>query len=165
MTVAVVFFAVIAMVQAVPVRPVKVAVPVPVVDGVTAFPLMVNVLVTDWPVPPDHVTVHPVKVTLDAAGLVMGVGGARTVTLFVTAPLALVVVMTTFQAPVAPPVRPVKVAEPAARVEGGCGVPLIAKVLVVAVPLPPVQFKVNPLAVMAVAVRPVMGVGGASTVS
>jgi len=62
-----------------PVRPVNVAVPVLVDAGVTADPLIVNVLVTALPdpvpTPPDHVTVNPVVVTADVSKLVMAVGG------------------------------------------------------------------------------------------
>ena len=74
-----VFVGVITNTQDVPVNEVNVAVPVDDEDGVAVVPLMVYVLVTDVPVPPDQVTVNPVVETDEGVMLVIGVGSASTV--------------------------------------------------------------------------------------
>ncbi len=74
MTVPVLFVAVIINAHDVPnpVNDVNVAVPVEDEDGLATLPLMVYVVMTDVPIPPDHVTTKPVVVMAD--GVILEIG-------------------------------------------------------------------------------------------
>ena len=112
------FAAVTTTVHDVPVNPVNVAVPVPELDGVAALPLMVYVVMTDVPAPPDHVMVNPLAEAAEEARLVIAVGGAMTVTPALLVPA---VIRTDQEVPV----KPVNVAVPVDDEDGMAAVPLM----------------------------------------
>ena len=147
---------------AVPVNETKVAVPMEEVNGATVVPLMVYVLVTEPPVPPDQETVNPVNVIADVAMLVIGVGITYTVVLPMALPDAFVAVMTNGHDCAA--VNEVNVAVPVDDEDGVAVVPLMVYEVVTDVPAPPDQETVNPVVVMDEGVMLVIGVGNASTV-
>jgi len=122
----------------------NVAVPVPWDDGVLVTPPIVNVFVTvTILVPPDHVTVKPVAVTLDEATFVIAVGaGNVTVVLPVTVVNPAAVITTAHDVPV----NPVNVAVPTPTGDGVVLTPPIVKDVVDPIPTPPDQVTVNEVA-------------------
>ncbi len=161
-TLPVVFIAVITNAHDVPANEVKVAVPADELDGVTTLPLMVYVVVTEVPVPPDHVTVNPLDVTADEIILVIGVGTPIMLVFPVVLPDAFVAVITNAHDV---PVNEENVAVPVDELDGVTALPLMVYVLVTEPPVPPDQETVNPLYVMADGVIFVMGVGITYTVA
>ena len=125
-------------------NPVNVAVPAPCEDGVTVLPPIVNVVVTvTILVPPDHVTMKPVAVTLDEATFVIAVGaGNVTVVLPVTVVNPAAVITTAHDVPV----NPVNVAVPTPDDDGDVPVPFTVKDVEENGPTPPDQVSVNELA-------------------
>ena len=151
------FVAVMTKGQDVPVNEANVAVPVDELDGVTAPPLMVYVVVTEVPVPPAQVTVNPVVVMSEGVVLVIGVGNASTVTFPTTLPVMFATVIANAQ-DVPNPVNNVNVAVPVDELEGVTARPLTVYVGEVAnSPVAPDHVTVNPLVVIAEEAMLVMG--------